>query len=132
MKNPENGSQKIDFSVVWDGIKSFARKAGRTAARPVLLLWFVMRSDSTPRKDKLMILAAIAYVVLPIDLISANRWLLESVGVPFCVPITHTPAGVSPIRPSTLSASLSSASHACPKKACGRVSAKSPAVYPAI
>lgn len=73
MKNPQNDSQKIDFSAVWDGIKSFARKAGRTAARPVLLLWFVMRSDSTPRKDKLMILAAIAYVVLPIDLISAKR-----------------------------------------------------------
>ena len=73
MKNPQNDSKKIDFAVVWDGIKSFARKAGRTAARPVLLLWFVMRSDSTPRKDKLMILAAIAYVVLPIDLISAKR-----------------------------------------------------------
>jgi uncharacterized membrane protein YkvA (DUF1232 family) len=73
MKNSKNDSKKIDFAVVWDGIKSFARKAGRTAARPVLLLWFVMRSDSTPRKDKLLILAAIAYVVLPIDLISAKR-----------------------------------------------------------
>lgn len=88
MKNPQNDSKKIDFAVVWDGIKRFARKAGRAAARPVLLLWFVMRSDSTPREDKLMILAAIAYVVLPIDLISAKRipilgWIDEvtSIGV---------------------------------------------------
>lgn len=90
MKNPQNDSKKIDFAVVWNGIKRFARKAGRTAARPVLLLWFVMRSDSTPREDKLMILAAIAYVVLPIDLISAKRfpilgWLDEVTSITVAV-----------------------------------------------
>lgn len=90
MKNPQNDSKKIDFAVLWDGIKRFARKAGRAAARPVLLLWFVMRSDSTPREDKLMILAAIAYVVLPIDLISAKRipilgWLDEVTSITVAV-----------------------------------------------
>lgn len=90
MKNPQNDSKKIDFAVVWNGIKRFARKAGRTAARPVLLLWFVMRSDSTPREDKLMILAAIAYVVLPIDLITAKRfpilgWLDEVTSITVAV-----------------------------------------------
>lgn len=90
MKNPQNDSKKIDFAVVWDGIKRFARKAGRTAARPVLLLWFVMRSDSTPREDKLMILASIAYVVLPIDFIKAKRipilgWLDEVTSIAVAV-----------------------------------------------
>ena len=90
MKNPQNDSKKIDFAVVWDGIKHFARKAGRAAARPVLLLWFVMRSESTPREDKLMILTAIAYVVLPIDLISAKRipilgWLDEVTSITVAV-----------------------------------------------
>lgn len=90
MKNPQNDSKKIDFAVVWDCIRRFARKAGRAAARPVLLLWFVMRSDSTPREDKLMILAAIAYVVLPIDLISAKRipilgWLDEVTSITVAV-----------------------------------------------
>ncbi|MBQ6156947.1 MAG: DUF1232 domain-containing protein [Bacteroidales bacterium] len=63
----------IDFSVLKDGLCNFAKKAGRTAARPALLLYYVMKSDQTPRSDKLMILSTLAYLVLPIDLISAKR-----------------------------------------------------------
>lgn len=33
MKNSKNDSKKIDFAVVWDGIKSFARKS---SAKPML------------------------------------------------------------------------------------------------
>lgn len=63
----------IDYTAVWDGIKTYAKKVGRVAARPVLLLYYVMKSEETPMKDKLTIFGTLAYVVLPIDLINARR-----------------------------------------------------------
>lgn len=76
----------IDFSVLKEGIRTFAKKAGRVATRPVLLLYYVMKSDETPRSDKLMILSTLAYLVLPIDIINAKRipvigWLDEAVSL---------------------------------------------------
>lgn len=57
-------------------------KVGRVAVRPVLLLYYVMRSDDTPWKDKLTIFGALAYLVFPVDLLDAKRlpiigWLDE-------------------------------------------------------
>ena len=57
-------------------------KVGRVAVRPVLLLYYVMRSDETPWKDKLTIFGALAYLMLPVDLLDAKRlpiigWLDE-------------------------------------------------------
>ena len=43
-------------------------------ARPVLLLYFVMKSDSTPWKDKMLIFSTLSYLVLPIDILDAKRW----------------------------------------------------------
>ncbi len=59
---------------------------GRAATRPILLLWYIMRSPATPRKDKLAIFASLAYLVLPIDVLDAKRlpiigWLDEIVSV---------------------------------------------------
>lgn len=76
----------IDFSVLKEGIRTFAKKAGRVATRPVLLLYYVMKSDQTPKADKLMILSTLAYLVLPIDIINAKRipvigWLDEAVSL---------------------------------------------------
>ena len=82
MKN----TSKLDFSIIKDGIRNFARNAGRVATRPLLQLYYVMKSDKTPRKDKVMILSTLAYVVLPVDLLSAKRlpiigWLDEVASV---------------------------------------------------
>ncbi len=76
----------IDYNALWDGICRWGSKAGRAAARPVLLLWFVMRDPATPWKDKLAIGASLAYLVLPIDLLDARRlpiigWLDEALSV---------------------------------------------------
>lgn len=72
----------INYDVLWTEIGNYAKKVGRASARPVLLLYYVMRSPETPKSEKFMLLSAIAYVVLPIDLISAKRipiigWLDE-------------------------------------------------------
>ena len=72
----------IDYDALWESICKWSRKAGRTATRPVLLMWYVMRNKETPRKDKWAIFASLAYLVLPIDILDAKRipiigWLDE-------------------------------------------------------
>lgn len=72
----------LDYRALWESICKWSRKAGRTATRPVLLMWYVMRSKETPRRDKWAIFGALAYLVLPIDILDAKRlpiigWLDE-------------------------------------------------------
>ena len=78
-----NKSSIIDSKVLKDKLQEYARKVGCISARPVLLLYFIMTSKDTPKRDKLMILSTLSYLVLPIDLISAKRlpiigWLDEA------------------------------------------------------
>lgn len=80
----------IEIPSLWDKIKIYAKKVGRVAARPVLLLYYVMKSDATQMKDKLTIFGALAYVVLPVDLLSAKRlpiigWIDEVVSLSVAV-----------------------------------------------
>ena len=63
----------IDYELLWEKITDYAKATGRTTARPVLLLYYVLRSPETPSSDKMLIVAALSYLVLPIDLISAKR-----------------------------------------------------------
>lgn len=75
---------KLNYSLLWNNICIWSHKVGRSATRPVLLLWYVMRSSETPRKEKLAIFASLAYLVLPIDILDAKRlpiigWLDEIV-----------------------------------------------------
>ena len=77
---------KLDYSLLWNNICAWSHKVGRAATRPVLLLWYVMQSSETPRKDKLAISASLTYLVLPIDILEAKRlpivgWLDEIVTV---------------------------------------------------
>lgn len=72
----------LNNGIIWESICKWCRKAGRAAARPVLLLWYVMRSKDTSSKDKWVIFGALAYLVLPIDILDARRipvigWLDE-------------------------------------------------------
>ena len=72
----------INYQELWDMIKEYAMKVGRMSVRPVLLLYYVMRSEYTPWKDKLTIFGALAYLVFPVDLLDAKRlpiigWLDE-------------------------------------------------------
>lgn len=73
---------QLDYNALWESICRWSRKAGRSATRPVLLMWYVMRSTDTPRKDKWAIFGSLAYLVLPIDILDARRlpiigWLDE-------------------------------------------------------
>lgn len=50
-------------------ISTYAKKAGRAATRPLLQWWFVMQDDNTTTLEKAMIYGAIAYIIVPNDLI---------------------------------------------------------------
>jgi len=63
----------IDYELLWEKITDYVKATSRTTARPVLLLYYVLRSPETPSSDKMLIVAALSYLVLPIDLISAKR-----------------------------------------------------------
>ena len=63
----------INKSFLWEKIHEYAKKAGRAATRPLLLMYYVLKSKDTPSKDKMAVFASIAYLVLPIDLLSAKR-----------------------------------------------------------
>lgn len=63
----------INYDVLMERISEYAIKAGRVITRPVLLLYYVMKSKDTPRKDKLLILSTLSYLVLPIDILDAKR-----------------------------------------------------------
>ena len=54
-------------------ITHYAKSVGRASTRPVLLLYYVLRSPDTPKSDKILIISALSYLILPIDLISAKR-----------------------------------------------------------
>ena len=44
---------KIDYDFWWEKIADYAKLVGRTTARPVLLLYYVLRSPETPSSDKM-------------------------------------------------------------------------------
>lgn len=76
----------INYDVLWDKLSTFAIKAGRVTTKPVLLLFFVMKSKDTPKADKLLVFSALSYLVFPIDILDAKRlpiigWFDEVVSI---------------------------------------------------
>lgn len=68
-----NRTSVINYQALWEKISAFARNAGRVTTRPMLLLFYVMKSKKTPKKDKLLIFSAISYLVFPVDFLDARR-----------------------------------------------------------
>lgn len=64
----------MELSLLWNGFKGFAQRVGRRTARTPLLLYYVLKSDATLTKDKAIIYAALAYLLLPIDILSSRRF----------------------------------------------------------
>ena len=57
-------------------LKRYALKVGRVAARPVLQLYYVLCSDNTSLTDKVMIYAALIYIISPVDLLPRSIYHL--------------------------------------------------------
>ena len=56
-------------NALFEKIKKVARKAGVKIVYIVLLLYYSTLDKELPMKDRLMVLAALGYFILPIDLI---------------------------------------------------------------
>lgn len=63
----------IDYDILKERIREYAYKAGKMTTRPMLLLFFVLKSSDTPWKDKILILTTLSYLIVPIDIIDAKR-----------------------------------------------------------
>lgn len=53
----------------WDKLKKFAKKAGSSVVYAVLLLYFTLQKPEVPAKAKAVIIGALGYFILPVDLI---------------------------------------------------------------
>lgn len=56
-------------SSLFDKIKKVAKKAGLKTIYVVLILYYASLDKELPVKDRLMVIAALGYFILPIDLI---------------------------------------------------------------
>lgn len=59
---------------LWNYIKTYAARGGREVTRMVLELFYVMKSPNTGMLDKTLIGAALAYQLLPEDLLPRDKF----------------------------------------------------------
>jgi uncharacterized membrane protein YkvA (DUF1232 family) len=53
----------------WDKLKRFGKKAGSSVVYAVLLLYYTLQKPEVPVKTKAIIIGALGYFILPLDLI---------------------------------------------------------------
>lgn len=61
---------------LYEKLKPYAKKVGRTAAKPLLQFYFVLSDDKTTTLDRVLIYAAIIYIVSPVSLIPSAVYKL--------------------------------------------------------
>ncbi|MBQ1409390.1 MAG: DUF1232 domain-containing protein [Bacteroidales bacterium] len=54
----------------WDKLKKYAKTAGSKVVFTALELYYALQSDTTPRWAKGVIIGALGYFILPLDLVS--------------------------------------------------------------
>lgn len=62
-------AKNYDEKKMWNKIKEFFVEAGINLAIKVLQLWYVLQKPEVPVHVKIAIMGAIAYFVMPVDLI---------------------------------------------------------------
>ncbi len=53
----------------WDKLKKVAKKAGASVVYAVLLLYYTLQKPEVPKKTKAIIIGALGYFILPVDLL---------------------------------------------------------------
>ena len=61
MKEIDRFVSKLDFDQLLEKIKDWGKTLGRTSMRPVLSLYYVLKSPDTPLSDKLLVVSALSY-----------------------------------------------------------------------
>ncbi|PHC68936.1 YkvA family protein [Bacillus toyonensis] len=68
-KEMTRSSRHYSDNQFWGKVKKYAKKAGTQAVYTVLLLYYVLQKDTVPMKTKGIIIGALGYFILPLDLI---------------------------------------------------------------
>ena len=76
LKNVDLQEKYADIS---QKIKVFAKKAGRIAAKPLLIFYYVLKDESLSSKDKMIIYGCILYVISPVSIIPQHVFKLLGV-----------------------------------------------------
>ena len=66
MKEIDRFVSKLDFDQLLEKIKDWGKTLGRTSMRPVLSLYYVLKSPDTPLSDKLLVVSALSYLIFPV------------------------------------------------------------------
>lgn len=69
VENAEKFGKYYSEDGFWQKIKDIASKAGSKVILPALVLYYVLTSRDVPIKDKGLIIGALGYLILPLDLI---------------------------------------------------------------
>ena len=71
IKTEDLGKYEKNYSEegLWQKMGNVAKKAGLKTLYMVLLLYYVLKDSSTPKQYKAMIIGALGYFILPLDLI---------------------------------------------------------------
>lgn len=62
-------AREYDENKLWDKVKSVAKKAGIKVVYYALLLFYALKSENVTMSEKTLIIGALGYFILPIDLI---------------------------------------------------------------
>jgi uncharacterized membrane protein YkvA (DUF1232 family) len=68
-KQMEAAGKHYSDEKFWGKLKKFAKKAGASVVYAVLLLYYTLQKPEVPMKTKSIILGALGYFILPLDLI---------------------------------------------------------------
>lgn len=85
-KDPKELMEKVK-NIDWNSlyltlkqkIKTYARAVGRIAAKPLLILYYVLKDESLSSKDRMLIYGCILYIVSPVSLIPQHVFKLLGV-----------------------------------------------------
>ncbi len=68
-KDIQQYQEHYSESGLWDKIAKVAMKAGTKVIYAALLLYYVLKDENTPKQHKTIIVGALGYFILPLDLI---------------------------------------------------------------
>lgn len=65
--------ENINFNELLTKLKEVVKHVGYATAKQIIQMYLVMTDDKTALTDKIIIYSTLAYIVLPVDLVSAKR-----------------------------------------------------------
>ena len=65
--------ENINFNDLFTKLKDVVKRVGYATAKHVIQMYLVLTDEKTATTDKIIIYSTLAYIVLPIDILSAHK-----------------------------------------------------------